>query len=96
MIQMSQRTRRSDSPTEALLFFFEACRERGGFEMIVLSDERGDFISGAATADTLSPGAMRRIPLDVLGVPFELAVHGPGLEQELVRVLEGTQRILAA
>ncbi len=96
MILLSQRTRRSESPTEALHLLFEACRERGGFEVLALADERGDFISGSATTEELSPGAMRRIAVRVLGVLFELCVHGAGNEQEVEHALEGTQRILAA
>jgi hypothetical protein len=96
MVELSQRNRRSDSPTEALHYLFEAVRERAGYEMIVLSDQRGDFISGSATTEPLSPGPMRRIPLKVMGVLFELAVHGRGAEHELDHVLAGAQRILAA
>ncbi len=96
MILLSQRTRRSESPTEALHLLLEACRERGGFEVLALADERGDFISASATSEALSPGAMRRIAVRVLGVLFELCAHGAGNEQELEHAIAGTQRILAA
>jgi len=66
----------------------------GAAEMAV--PVRAELIGDMADLSRRHTGAMRRIPLAVLGVPFELAVHGAGLEQELARVLEGTQRILAA
>ena len=96
MINLCQRTRRSEAPTEALHLLFEACRERGGFEMLVLFDELGEFVSGSATTETLSSGAMERFALSVVGVPFELAVQGRGAERELTQALEGAHRILAA
>ena len=96
MTSSNQRNRRSEEPTEALHFLYEACRERGGFELLALADERGDFISGSSTTQDLSPGAMRRILMKVLDVPFELCVHGAGDEREVEHALAGTHRILAA
>lgn len=91
-----RRSQREESPSQALHLFLEACRRRGGYELLAVADERGDWISASAEAGELSPGKLTRIPLTVMGVCFELCALGMGSASELVEAVFGTRRILAS
>jgi hypothetical protein len=91
-----RRSQREESPSQALHLFLEACRQRGGFELLAVADERGDWISAAAEGGELSPGKLTRIPLTVMGVCFEVCALGLGSAAQLAEAVFGTRRILAS
>lgn len=91
-----RRKQREESPTQALHLLLEHCRERGGFELLAVADERGDWVSASATPADLSPGKLHRIPVRVMDVLFEVCSLGLGDPAELVNAVFGTRRILAS
>lgn len=90
-----RRSQRAESPSQALHLLLEACRTRGGFELLAVADERGDWVAASATPEELSPGTLARIPVTVMDVLFEVCSLGKGNAAELVEAVFGTRRILA-
>ena len=95
-MSQDRRSQRTDSPSQALHLFLEACRTRGGFDLLAVADERGDWVAASATSDELPPGKLARIPVVVMDVLFEVCSLGQGSAAELVQAVFGTRRILSS
>lgn len=67
MMATERRRRRSNDPTQALVYQLDACRRRAGLDAMILADQDGLCIATAGRAETCEEFAAR-VPLMQRGV----------------------------
>jgi hypothetical protein len=110
MSLVERRTRRSENPAEALAMCLDACRARGGFDAVVIADEKGRVV-GASSAESVAPfelaaslitrgrrpAKLASVLFQATGRPHFAGAIGGGRDAfaRLTEAVRGARRILA-